>query len=60
MFGFVRIAALVLLIAASALDAASAQDRVQDRIQDRASDRQGHHPGQFDFYVMALSRSPSF
>jgi ribonuclease T2 len=60
MFGFVRIAALVLLIAASALGAASAQDRVQDRIQDRASDRQGHHPGQFDFYVLALSWSPSF
>jgi ribonuclease T2 len=52
MVGFVRAAALVLLLAISAPGAASAQDRAQDR--------QGHHPGQFDFYVLALSWSPSF
>jgi len=52
MVGFVRAAALVLLLAISAPGAASAQDRAQDQ--------QRHHPGQFDFYVLALSWSPSF
>jgi ribonuclease T2 len=47
MFGFVRAAAFALL-AVSAPRAASAQDQ------------QRHHPGQFDFYVLALSWSPSF
>jgi ribonuclease T2 len=48
MFGFVRAAAFALLIAALAPGTASAQDR------------QRHQPGQFDFYVLALSWSPSF
>ncbi len=47
-----RTTALVLFLFAVALGAAPAQDRQQDRNQ--------HQPGRFDFYVLALSWSPSF
>ena len=56
--------AAVLLVLAITINAAPAQDR-QDRSerqeyrQDRREQRQ-HQPGQFDFYVLALSWSPSF
>jgi ribonuclease T2 len=45
----VRRAALAVLFLATGLGAAGAQDR-----------RPQHQPGQFDFYVLALSWSPSF
>jgi ribonuclease T2 len=49
MAGFViRTAAFVVFFLTVALDAASAQQRRQ------------HQPGQFDFYVLALSWSPTF
>ena len=47
-----RTAALVLLLIAVGLGAAPGQDRQQNRVQ--------HRPGQFDFYVLALSWSPTF
>ena len=47
-----RTAAFVLLLIAVGLGAAPGQDRQQNRVQ--------HRPGQFDFYVLALSWSPSF
>ena len=55
----IRAVALALLLLGVALQAAPAQDRNQDRNQDRHQDRR-HQPGQFDFYVLALSWSPSF
>ena len=51
MIALVRIAAFVLLIAAT-LNTASAQN--SDR------NRSSGQPGRFDFYVLALSWSPSF
>src|SRR5215831_3141450 len=36
------------------------QDRVQARVQDRTQDKRQNEPGQFDFYVLSLSWSPSF
>ena len=47
-----RTTALALFLLAVALGVAPAQDRQQDRNQ--------HQPGRFDFYVLALSWSPSF
>src|SRR5687767_15954008 len=44
--------AAFLLVLAITLGTAPAQDRRQDQRQ--------HQPGQFDFYVLALSWSPSF
>lgn len=46
-----RIVALAILLLATALQSAGAQDRGEER---------KHQPGQFDFYVLALSWSPSF
>ena len=48
MFRFVRRAAIAAALLLVVAVAASAQDRRQSR------------PGQFDFYVLALSGSPSF
>jgi ribonuclease T2 len=71
MFGIgIRTCAIAILLLAAALGSSGAQERNQERnqertqirAQDRAQDRsQGRHqPGQFDFYVLALSWSPSF
>jgi ribonuclease T2 len=51
----IRTVAFAILLLAIALQSVHAQDRNQDRGQDRK-----HQPGQFDFYVLALSWSPSF
>ncbi len=47
----IRTVAFAILLLAIALQTSRAQDRNQDR---------KHQPGQFDFYVLALSWSPSF
>jgi len=73
MFGIaIRTCAIAILLLAIALQSSSAQDRTQDRTQDRStqdrsqtrnqdrSQDRRHQPGQFDFYVLALSWSPSF
>ena len=49
----IRATTLVIVLLAVTLGGAPAQDR-QDR------QRQQNHPGQFDFYVLALSWSPTF
>ena len=49
-----RVGAFAILLVATALQPAGAQDRAQDRA------RSSGQPGQFDFYVLALSWSPSF
>ena len=55
MIGIVfRTAALAVFFIAAALSAAPAQDRQTPQ------DRRQHQPGKFDFYVLALSWSPSF
>jgi ribonuclease T2 len=48
-----RVVAFAILLVATALQPAGAQDRAQDRA------RSSGQPGQFDFYVQALSWSPS-
>jgi ribonuclease T2 len=57
----VRTAAFAIFLLAAALSSAPGQERAQDRGQERSQERRGQHlPGQFDFYVLALSWSPSF
>ena len=51
--------AAFLLVLAITINAAPAQEQRQDQRQERREQRQ-HQPGQFDFYVLALSWSPSF
>ena len=48
-----RTVALAILLVAVALQSARSQETSRDRSG-------GHRPGQFDFYVLALSWSPSF
>jgi ribonuclease T2 len=56
MTGFIfRTVASAVLFISAALGSAVAQDR-----QDQRQNQQRHQPGQFDFYVLALSWSPSF
>jgi ribonuclease T2 len=56
MIGIVfRTAAFAALLIVSALGSASAQDK-----QDQQLSQPRHQPGRFDFYVLALSWSPSF
>ena len=55
--------AAFILVLAITINAAPAQDQRQDSRQDYRQDRRDqrqHQPGQFDFYVLALSWSPSF
>jgi ribonuclease T2 len=55
--------AAFLLVFAITINAAPAQEQRQDHRQDQRQDRREqrqHQPGQFDFYVLALSWSPSF
>lgn len=62
-FRTAAIAALTTLISLAAINvAALAQDRQseQRQSQQRQEQRQGGEPGKFDFYVLALSWSPSF
>jgi ribonuclease T2 len=63
----IRTVAIAILLLGVALQSVRAQDRSQDRGQGRTQDRtqdrsqdQRHQPGKFDFYVLALSWSPSF
>ena len=68
MFGIgIRTCAIAILLLAIALQSSSAQDRSQDRTQastqastQERSQNPRHQPGKFDFYVLALSWSPSF
>jgi ribonuclease T2 len=58
-FSFTFLFAIVTLAQDGAQD--RAQDRVQDsRVQDRVQDRRQSEPGRFDFYVLALSWSPTY
>src|ERR1044071_4633051 len=50
MSGFLRVVTAAAIVAAVQFSAAFAQDR----------DQRKHHPGQFEFYVLSLSWSPSF
>jgi ribonuclease T2 len=54
---------VVLVVAGIAADAALSQ-RYRDRYQagdaDRGYDRREHRPGEFDYYVLALSWSPTY
>jgi ribonuclease T2 len=50
-----RTAAFAVLLTAIALGSAAAQEQ-----QDRQQSQQRNQPGKFDFYVLALSWSPSF
>ena len=56
-FRAVTIAAFTTLLTVAAINAAAAQERQE---QQRPETRQGGEPGKFDFYVLALSWSPSF
>ena len=51
MIGIVRTAAMAAILLAAAVASAAAQDR---------QDQRRHQPGQFDFYVLALSWSPTY
>jgi ribonuclease T2 len=51
-----RTVAFAILLLAVALQSARSQDTSRDRNRDSG----GHRPGQFDFYVLSLSWSPSF
>ncbi len=57
----IRKAALAVFLFAVALGSASAQAQRQEQRQDQQrQDQRQHQPGRFDFYVLALSWSPSF
>ena len=54
MVSFVRTAAFAVLLITSALGSTFAQEKQDQQSQQR------NQPGKFDFYVLALSWSPSF
>jgi ribonuclease T2 len=56
----IRAAAFAVFFLAVALSAAPAQDRAPNTRQETRQETRQHQPGQFDFYVLALSWSPSF
>ena len=57
----IRKAALAVFLFAVALGSASAQAQRQEQRQDQQrQDQRQHQPGRFDFYLLALSWSPSF
>jgi ribonuclease T2 len=56
----IRAAAFAVFFLAVALSAAPAQDRAPNTRQETRQETRQHQRGQFDFYVLALSWSPSF
>jgi ribonuclease T2 len=54
------IGALLLVPLLLAPRTASAQDQAKDPAQDSTQDQRQNTPGEFDFYVLSLSWSPSF